>query len=160
MTSFDNLERFNHLYSEIESLYHEAAQRLGLSDSAMQILYAVRTEKRPCSMSDIARLTGISKQTLHSSIRNLERNGILCLQRGAGRSAALHLTPEGERLVQARVDPLLSAEADIYRSWSEQETEAFFSLLSKYRAALKERIETLSPAPDCGPSSPSIQEDL
>lgn len=160
MTPFDNLERFNHLYSEIESLYHEAAQKLGLSDSAMQILYAVRTEKRPCCMSDIMRLTGISKQTLHSSIRNLERDGVVRLQRGPGRGSTLHLTMAGEQLARERIDPLLRAEADIYRSWSEQETEAFFSLLSKYRAALKARVETLSPSSSVQSPPQSVQEDL
>lgn len=156
MTPIDQLKRFNHLYCEIESLYHDAAQKLGLYDSALQILYAVRTEEAPLSMSGIMRLTGISKQTLHSSIRNLEQRGILRVERGSGKSRTLHLTEAGEQYVAQRIDPLLAAEADIYKDWSEEEVDQLFLIASKYRSALKARIETLTPAalPD-----PTLQED-
>ena len=33
----ENLKHFNYLVSEIDTLYHEAAQKLGLSDSVMSI---------------------------------------------------------------------------------------------------------------------------
>ena len=37
----NDMKRFNHLISEIDAVYHEAALKLGLSDSAMLILYTV-----------------------------------------------------------------------------------------------------------------------
>ena len=39
--SSKELRRLNYLMGETNAAYHEAALRLGLSDSAMRILYAV-----------------------------------------------------------------------------------------------------------------------
>ena len=35
----EEMRKLNYLLSEIDAAYHEASQMLGLSDSAMQILY-------------------------------------------------------------------------------------------------------------------------
>ena len=34
----EDMKRYNHLTSETEAVYHEAALKLGLSDSAMLVL--------------------------------------------------------------------------------------------------------------------------
>ena len=41
MRSNAEMTRYNYLISEIESVYHEAALRFGLSDSAMMTLYVL-----------------------------------------------------------------------------------------------------------------------
>ena len=66
------MKHFNFLTSEINSLYHEAALRFGLSDSAMMVLYAVCDHEGSCLLHEIGRLSGTSKQTVHSAVRRLE----------------------------------------------------------------------------------------
>ena len=39
--SSNEMKRFNHLLEEIDAVYHEMSRRLGLSDSAMIILYTI-----------------------------------------------------------------------------------------------------------------------
>ena len=70
-------KRYNYLSSEISALYHEAAVKLGLSDSAMNILYAVCENEGRCPQSEVCRLTGVSRQTINSAIRKLEREGVI-----------------------------------------------------------------------------------
>ena len=65
------LRRFNQLLSEIEAVYHEAAWKLGLSNSAEQILYAICNLGVPCLLSDIVRFSGMSKQTINSAYLSL-----------------------------------------------------------------------------------------
>ena len=36
-----DMKRFNYLVGETDAAYHEAAQKLGLSDSVMQIFYII-----------------------------------------------------------------------------------------------------------------------
>ena len=78
-------EQYTYLAGEINALYHEAAVKMGLSDSVQNILYVLCDQGSRCSQSEIGRLTGISRQTINSAIRKLERNGIVYLEQGRGR---------------------------------------------------------------------------
>ena len=72
-----DIKRFNYLNNEIESAYHDAALKLELSDSAMIILYTVCNNGENCPLSDIYHLSGISKQTINSAVRKLEKDEII-----------------------------------------------------------------------------------
>ena len=47
------MKRFNYLISETNAVYHEAAQKLGLSDSTQQVLYTICNNGDSCLISDI-----------------------------------------------------------------------------------------------------------
>ena len=79
-------EQYTYLAGEINALYHEAAVKMGLSDSVQNILYVLCDQGSRCSQSEIGRLTGISRQTINSAIRKLERDGIVYLEQGQGRN--------------------------------------------------------------------------
>ena len=74
------MRRFNYLIVETDAVYHEAALKLGLSDSALQILYTVCDYDGgdACPLQEISRRTGISKQTINSAIRKLEKEPYDC----------------------------------------------------------------------------------
>lgn len=44
-----SIRRFSLLTSEIDNAYHDAVRRMGLSDSAMLILYALAEEGGSCA---------------------------------------------------------------------------------------------------------------
>ena len=59
------LRRFNYLMGEIDAAYHEAALNLGLSDSAMRILYVLcGCGSFRCSLREVCLCSGLSKQAL------------------------------------------------------------------------------------------------
>ena len=66
------MRRYNHLVGEIDGVYHEMSLRLGLSDSAMIVLYTLCDSGGPCPLRDICRRSGLSKQTVNSALRKLE----------------------------------------------------------------------------------------
>ena len=80
------MKRYNHLLGEIDSVYHEMSQKLGLSDSAMIILYTICNSGDRCPLQDICRLSGISKQTINSAIRKLEAENIVYLAPDGGKN--------------------------------------------------------------------------
>ena len=81
----EEMRHLNCLIGETESVYHEAAVKLGVSDSTMQILYTIcMTGKEYCQLSEIARLTGSSRQTIHSSVRKLEQEGVVYVKAKKG----------------------------------------------------------------------------
>lgn len=90
--------QYTYLAGEINALYHEAAVKMGISDSVQNILYVLCEKDGRCLQSEISKLTGISRQTINSAIRNLEKDGIVFLESGKGRNTILCLTEKGEKL--------------------------------------------------------------
>ncbi len=101
------MKRFNYLSSEIDNTYHEIARRLNLSDSAMMILSTICNFGESCLLGDICRLSGVSKQTINSSIRKLESEGVIFLESRQGRRKLVRLTEQGKTLVENTVARLI-----------------------------------------------------
>ena len=139
----ENQKRYSYLTSEIETAYHEAARKLGLSDSAMRILYTICLEGDHCPLSHIVHLSGIRKQTINSALRKLEEAGILYLELTSGRKKQVCLTQVGKVLAQNSALRVLSIEAEIFDSWSSSELESYIALTEKYLSAFKEKIKEL-----------------
>lgn len=137
------MQRLNYLMSETDAAYHEAAFRLGMSDSTMQILYAICNSGNSCLLSDICRLSGISKQTINSALRKLEEKGIVYLEASEGRKKRVCLTDKGRTLAEGTVVPLIEIENSILDSWPQEELEQYLELTRKYLASFREKIQKL-----------------
>jgi len=137
------MKRFNYLIGETGAVYHAASLKLGLSDSVMQILYTICDFDGSCLLSDICRLTGIAKQTVNSAIRNLERDGIVCLKAADARSKMVLLTEKGSAYAEDTVARIIKAENEIFESWSEEEVSQYLLLTERYMNALIEKTEAL-----------------
>lgn len=137
------LKRFNHLITEIDAAYHECSLKLGLSDSAMSILYTLCNYGEECLLSDITAMSGINKQTINSALRKLEKEGILYLEPCGRKKKKVCLTTSGKLLTENTVSKLINIENEIYHSWSESERNAHLSLTQKYLSAFQEKIKEL-----------------
>ena len=71
--------RINYLIAEMDALYHQASLKIGLSDSACIVLYTIYDQGEECLLSDIYKQSGISKQTVNSALRILEKKQIIYL---------------------------------------------------------------------------------
>ena len=59
---YEKARMYAYLSAEITSLYHEAAVKIGISDTVLNILYVLCEKEGQCLQRDIFRLTGISRQ--------------------------------------------------------------------------------------------------
>lgn len=137
------LKRFNYLTSEIDAAYHEAALRLGLSDSAMMILYTICNFGSSCLLGDINRLSGMSKQTINSALRRLEADGILFLETFDGKKKKVCLTDKGIDLAKNTAVRLIEIENDIFSSWPKKERDMYVGLTQRYLDSFREKIKKL-----------------
>lgn len=96
------MKRFNHLLGEIDAVYHEMDWKLGLSDSAMAVLYTICDNGGCCLLQDICRLSGLSKQTVNSALRRLEADGILYLEAAGSKAKKVRLTESGKAFLLTR----------------------------------------------------------
>lgn len=137
------MKQFNYLSSEITATYHDAAVKMGLSDSAMMVLYAICNHGEECLINDIVRLSGISKQTINSALRKLERADIVYLRNFSGRKKKVCLTENGKALAKSTVCKIIEIENEIFHSWSKDEREAYIQLTQKYLSMLKEKVASI-----------------
>ena len=143
--SSKNLRRLNHLLSETNAAYHEAAARLGLSDSVSQILYTVCAydDGYRCPLHKICVETGISKQTINSALRKLEGEGIARLEQAGAKRKDVCLTERGLALAERTVARILEVEDGVFASWQPEDVEAYLTLTQRYLTAFREGIQSL-----------------
>lgn len=145
MNSFTSkdLKHFNHLITEMDAAYHEISLKLGLSDSAMSILYTICNYGESCLLQDICRQSGLSKQTINSALRKLETENILYLEMAGAKSKRVTLTDAGKALAQKTALQVINTENEIFASWSREDVEKYLELTEDYLTALKEKAKRL-----------------
>ncbi len=137
------LKRINYFCSEMEAVYHQAAIKLGVPDSVMMVLYAIYDLGDGCLLSDVCKNSGVSRQTINSAVRGLERDGILYLEPYNGKLKRLRLTEKGREYADAVAGRLYRAEMDAFDTWSGDEIETYIRLMEKYKDCLKRQLEKM-----------------
>ena len=139
----DMMYRMNCLASDLDALYHQAALKLGVSDSVLFILYMIFIRGERCFLYDIYKLSGISKQTINSAIRKLETEEIVYLEKHNGKSKIVCLTEKGKSYANRTAAKLYEAECSTFRDWSEEEIDFYLRLIEKHNSSLRNQIEKL-----------------
>ena len=137
------MKRYNHLVGEIDAVYHEISLNMGLSDSAMIILYTICDNGDSCLLQEISRRSGVSKQTINSAIRKMEKEGIVYLKAVGARNKNVCLTDKGKQLAEHTAVRLIQIENDIFASWDKNDVEKYLELTEKFLDSIKEKSENL-----------------
>ena len=140
---FEKLQRINCLVSETDGLYHQASLKIGLSDSASRILYALYMGGGSSLLSDIYKDAGISKQTVNSALRKLEEEDVIRLEQHHGKAKMVYLTEYGKEKANATVSRLVDAEMGAFASWSEEEIDTYIYFTNKYVETFREQVNKL-----------------
>ena len=125
---------YNNLYRLGNELYHNVAVRMGLSDSAFDILYALDGLGDGCLQKDVCTASGLSKQTVNTSVHKLERAGYVELR---------HLTEAGRVLVTERIRPVARAEEAAFAAMAPGECEELLRLSRVYLEHLRGLVDAL-----------------
>lgn len=141
--SSKDMKRFNHLLGEIEGVYHHISYKLGLSDSAMTILYTICDNGDSCPLQDICHRSGLSKQTINSALRKLEAEGIVYLEVMGVKNKNVCLTEKGIHLAKGTAIRVLQAENEILASWQREDVKMYLELTERFLLALREKAKEL-----------------
>ena len=137
------MKEFNRIFKECNHIYHDIALKLGLSDSGFDILYTLCEIGDGCLQKDICDATMLSKQTIHSSVQKLAKDGYLSLQPGKGRDLHIHLTSAGKALMEEKITPAIQTENIAFTDMSKDEQEEFLRLNRKYMDSLRRHAAQL-----------------
>lgn len=139
----DDLKRLNHLLGEIDGTYHDISLKLGLSDSVSKVLYTLALHGNRCPLRLLSRQTGLSKQTVHSAIRMLERQGLARLEPADGKNKDVQLTKAGAAYAEQTAARIITMENRILERWTPQEARQYLDLTEKFLHDLQEEREKL-----------------
>ena len=137
------MKEFNRIFKECNHIYHDIALKLGLCDSGFDILYTLCEIGDGCLQKDICDATMLSKQTIHSSVQKLAKDGYLSLQPGKGRDLHIHLTSAGKALMEEKITPAIQTENLAFTDMSKDEQEEFLRLNRKYIDSLRRHAAQL-----------------
>ncbi len=137
------LKRYNYLFGETGAAYHEMHLKLGMSDSAGMILYAILESGDRRLLREICHFTGLNKQTINSAIRKLEAEGIVYLEMAGAKNKVVCLTEKGKKLAERTAGRVLQAENEIFASWVQEDVEKYLELTEKFLQALKEKAKVI-----------------
>ena len=136
----EQAREFSRLYKEFDDIYHEAALRLGISDSAMLILSALIRLGDGCLQKDISDLYFISRQTINTSVKKLEKENLIELRPGRRRDMHIYLTADGEEFVRKKLLPAANAENAVLAEMKPGESAELLRLTRIYVSGLREKL--------------------
>jgi Transcriptional regulators len=131
----------NRLNKAISEFYHNLCVQLGISDSVFDIFYAIAALGDGCCQKDICDYAFTRKQTIHSAIHKLEKEGMLCLKPGKGREMHIFLTPSGEQFIKETIAPIITMENEALSQMLPDETDLLLSLTEKYLDCLCSQMQ-------------------
>lgn len=140
---YEKICKINCLLEDADSLYHQAALKLGVSDSAMLVLYMLYTNGGECRLYDIYKLSGICKQTINSAVRKLEKEELIWLEKQDRKSKKVCFTEKGKAYAEQTAARLFQAEYNAFREWKEEEIDLYLKLIEKYNISLRREIKKL-----------------
>lgn len=140
---YDKVRKINSLASDMDALYHQAALKLGISDSALSVMYILHDRGDGCPIYDICSASGVSKQTINSALRKLEGEGLIYLEPQKGKTKLVRLTQKGEAYMRETAAPLYEAECRVFSGWTEEEFTTYLNLMEKYNRGFRAEIEKL-----------------
>lgn len=137
------IHKINYLTTEMNGLYHQFSQKLGISDSVSIVLYSIYDAGGECLLGDIQKNSGISKQTIHSAVQGLIKEGILYLEQYNGKAKKVFFTPKGREYAEKTVARIYEAEINSFSRWPEEKVEEYLKLMEEYAESFRQEMEKI-----------------
>lgn len=139
----DQIDTINQRIKELNSLYHIAAGKSGISDGEICIWSTLLCSEDEYSQQDLSDLLYLPKQTVNSIISNLVKKGFVCLEHvpGTRNRKVVRLTEEGMDYGKSKVMWIFQAEQRAMEQTDPAQVSACIEMIEKYIAHLKEEID-------------------
>lgn len=143
MSMKKELHQINRLSAQMNLLYHQAALKLGITDSGMQVLYTIFFMGDSCPLRELYAQSPTSKQTINSALNKLEYQGILYYENQEGRNKTVCLTQAGKELMEQTAAKVYQIEEEIFSQWPREELDLHIALMERYNLAFAQALQTL-----------------
>lgn len=136
--------QFNRLFKRYDGIYRRAAKNFDLPELALWILYVLR-ENKECTQKDIVEQLLQSKQSVHSSIKILARDGYVKLEypENNRKNKYIYLTEKGAALSVSTADKIVEAENTAFNSLDAAERETLLKLFERLETSLNNEMNKI-----------------
>lgn len=137
------LEKFRLAYKEADGIFAAFARESGLAVMEYWVIWMVSEGVR--TQTEISDTLFISKQTVNSACRHLEKNGLITLAAAGDdlRVKNISLTDKGRTFADIYVRGVYEAEERAWEALGEEERRALAEAPSKFNKELKAQFEKL-----------------
>ena len=140
----DKVRYLNNILCEIDNLYQSLLLSKDLSDSEYVVMFAILELGEGCLQKDIADNSYINKKTINSTIKKLERKGLIRLVAGKYPNMHIYLTENGKKYIKTSVIPIIEVENKVMEGVPESEFENLVKTYSKYIRIFREQTESFN----------------
>ncbi len=137
-------KEMNAIFERTDAIYHKAAKLLGVSDVELFILYVLTEAEGKVPQKNLYNEVGISKSTVNSSIKKMEKDGIIIMKALDGRSTEVQLTEKGREFAANTAAKIIEIENRIFESWTAKERELAIKLNRDYMEKFSAEVEKLA----------------
>lgn len=139
------LREWYSIWKETDAIYSQLAKRSGLSDSAYWILYMVYEMEGKCTQKSICKQWAMSKQTVNSALKDLEKRAYITLESVTNdrRSKHIILTDIGRKFAQENIGIVFDFEKRTLQKMSDAERTAMIESSRRYLELFREETATL-----------------
>lgn len=129
------LREINTIFKETDAVYSKLARRSGLSDCAFWLMYSIREANGRCTQRELCDQWIMSKQTVNSALKGLEKNGYITLTSSEidKRSKYITLTDKGIHFSEENIDIVFELEQLAFQKMSIAERAAMIENTRKYQ---------------------------
>lgn len=133
------IDVINQLIKELNSLYHIAAVKSGVSDGEICVWSMLLTTDKEYSQQDLCELLFLPKQTINSIISGLIKKGYVFLEHvpGTRNRKVIRLSDEGRNYGERNIMWIFEAEQHAMEDADPREVCTLISMLEKYINKLK-----------------------
>ena len=141
----DYIEQIEQQRKEQDFVYHNAAVKFGLSDTAMWVLYNVYASEDVITQQELCRQCFFAKQTVNTAITNLSKSGYVVLEAipGTRNQKKILLTQKGAALADQTIKHLIDAESRAYSALSREELDTYLEMTTRLTVSLREETEKI-----------------
>ena len=136
----DKVKRLNGMLSSIDGVYQELLKANGVSDSEYIVMFAIKELGEGCLQKDISDNSNVSKKTINSTIKKLQKEGILELKLGKYPNMHIYLTDKGREYMEVKIMPILEVENNIVEGMTDSEFEFLNACYEKYINNFKKHV--------------------
>lgn len=106
------IRRLNQRIKELDSIYHTAANQIGVSDGEITVWSALLSAEQDYSQQELCDLISLPRQTVNSVISKMVKKGFVYLEHipGTRNQKTIHLTQQGMDFGRERVKWIFLAE--------------------------------------------------
>lgn len=136
------IDVINQRLKELDSLYHIAAVKSGISDGEISVWSMLLTTDKEYSQQDLCELLFLSKQTINSIISGLIKKGYIFLEHVSStrNRKVIRLSDEGRSYGEKNIMWIFEAEQHAMEDTDPHEIGALISMLEKYINNLKKEF--------------------